>query len=124
MAYQTIPTTNYPEQSFRIVLDGTSYAWRVYWSQYDDTIKEIVGDDIEGQWYADIESDQITIKGMALVTGADLLQRYAFDQLGALWVVDNEQSPSDVTFDSFGTRHTLLYIPKAEVESFNRAVGR
>ena len=34
--------TSYPDQTLRIELDGIAYDIRVYYSAYDDVIKEII----------------------------------------------------------------------------------
>lgn len=120
-----IPVTNYPEQTFRITLDSTPVRMRVYWSQLDDSSQEIIGNDIEGQWFADIDDDVgvISIKAIALVVGADLLEPYAFDQIGGLWIVDRNEKAEDPGLNDLGIRHDLLYVPAAEKQEFNAAIG-
>lgn len=125
MAYQTIEILDLPEQTFRIVLDGIQYTMRVYWTEYDDTIKEIMGD-IPGQWRIDIfnEDNSVNFLGVALVGGCDLIGQYnRSDILGALWVIDNTQQGIEPEFESWGRTHELLYIPKDETEAFHRAIG-
>ena len=82
---QAIPVTNYPDQPFRITLEGITLIARVWWSQFDDITKALVGDGIEGQWYWDMVSTDGTIElyGMALVTGCDMFEPYAFTGMGA-----------------------------------------
>jgi hypothetical protein len=121
---QVIPITAYPEQTFRIVLDSVPYSWRVYWTAFDDTIKEIVGDDIDGMWYADIVGGGIEIKGMAIVTGCNMFDPYAYDQIGQLWLVDSEIKLTDPTYESLGVNHQLVYIPAADVASFIESTGQ
>lgn len=122
---QTIPVTNYPDQPFRIELDGITFAMRVWWSDYDDNVKLLVGDDIQGQWYMDFVSTDgsIVMDGMALVTGCDMLEPYAFDGLGGLWLVDDNGKATDPGLDDLGVNHSLIYVPVAEVDYFNAAVG-
>lgn len=114
MAYQTIELEPLPEQTFRIVLDQVPYSCRVYWNFFDPTIKEMVGDGKEGQWHMDMEGGSISIKGMALVTGCDMLGAFAWDTIGQLWLVDTESKLSDPTYESLGTNHKLVYVPIAD----------
>lgn len=120
-----VPVTNYPDQTFRIALDGVTFAARVWWSQFDDAAKALVGDDIEGQWYLDLLSNDGTIAlyGMALVTGCDMLEPYAFDGLGGLWLVDVEGKLRDPGLDDLGVQHQLIYVPRDERSEFNAAIG-
>jgi hypothetical protein len=113
---QIIPLTNYPEQTFRITLDGVALFCRVYWNAYDATCKEIVGN-LDGQWRMDIASETITVSGMALVAGCDLLEPFGFDELGGLWL------ESDCNIEEMGELYRLIYIPIAEVADYNRAIG-
>lgn len=123
MAYQIIELEPFPEQTFRVVLDLVPYSCRIYWSDFDDTMKEIVGDDKEGQWYMDIASDQITINGMALVTGCDMLGAFAYDTIGQLWLVDTDSKLSDPTFESLGSNHKLVYVPLSDLITINEIVN-
>lgn len=120
-----IPVTNYPEQTFRITLDSTPVRMRVYWSQLDDSSQEIIGNDIDGQWFADIDDDVgvISIKAIALVVGADLLEPYAFDQIGGMWVIDRDEDAEDPGYTDLGDRHDILYILAADKDEFNAAIG-
>ena len=120
-----IPVTSYPEQSFRIVLDGVPLRVRVYWSEYEESTRAIVGDDIAGQWYIDLNDDAggIAINGAALVMGADILGPYAYDQLGALWLLDTGETGADPGQTDMGERHKIVYVPIDEVESFHADIG-
>lgn len=125
MTIQTIEILDLPEQTFRIVLDGIQYTMRVYWTEYDDTIKEILGD-IPGQWRMDLTNadNGVNLLGVAIVGGCDLLGQYnRSDILGAMWVNDTTTQGNDPVFESWGDTHELLYIPKDEAESFHQAIG-
>lgn len=113
---QEIPLTNYPEQTFRITLDGVPMDCRVYWSAYDDTCKEIVGE-IDGQWRMDIISEPLTVYGMALVAGCDLLEPFGIDELGGMWL------EGDANREELGDFYRLFYLLKSESRSYNRAIG-
>ena len=115
---QVIPLTNYPEQTFRITLDGVALNCRVYWCAYDATCQELMGDDIAGQWRMDFtDGESIEVNGMALVAGCDLLEPFAFDRLGGMWL------EADCAREDLGELFRLLYIPAADVAAYNRAIG-
>jgi hypothetical protein len=122
---QIIPVSNYPDQRFRLTLEGVPLSVRVWWSAFDSITAELIGDGIQGQWYLDMVSTDgaIDINGMALVTGCDMLEPYAFDGLGGLWLVDDEGKARDPSLDDLGVTHTLYYVPRADRASFNSAIG-
>ena len=122
---QIIPVANYPDQRFRITLEGVTLSMRVWWSQFDGITKALVGDGIEGQWYLDMASTDgaIVLNGMALVTGCDMFEPYAFDGLGGLWLVDVEGKARDPGLSDLGVIHNLIYVPVAERAQFNSDIG-
>lgn len=124
MAYQTIDIQPLPEQTFRVVLDLVPYSCRVYWSEFDATMMEIVGEGKTGQWYIDIEGGEVNIKGMPLVTGCDMLGAMAYTTIGQLWVVDGSTKLSDPTYDSLGTDHKLVYVPLSDVSQIEDLVDQ
>lgn len=116
---RTIPVTPaYPEQTQRVELDGVAYQMRIYWTQFDEQIKEAIGTTDDGKWYMDLSSDDITLNGIALVGGANLLEPYAYNQLGGLIVVDSELKYANPTYDGLGDRFQLIYVTRAEYEEF------
>lgn len=122
---QVIPVTNYPDQTFRITLESIALSARVWWSQFDDITKAMVGDDIEGQWYLDLTSTDgaIVLYGAAIVTGCDILEPYAFDGLGGLWLVGSDGDGEDPDLYGMGDTHQLIYVPVSEREQFNSDIG-
>lgn len=118
---QIIPVVSYPDQTFRVTLEGTPLDMRIYWSAFDASTRALIGDGIEGQWYMDMSNADLSInlKGVALVTGADILEPHGYSQFGGLWMA----GPGDMTFSSLGDTHQLLYVPVDEQEAFNRAIG-
>lgn len=110
---QVIPFQAFPEQTFRVTLGGILYTWRVYWSEFDETLKELAGADYlpGGKWYADIEGGQLRIGGMGLVSGCDLFERFGIPEIGQLWIVDSEEKLTDVSYESLGVNHQIVFIP-------------
>lgn len=120
-----IPTSNYPDQTFSINLDGNVYSMRVYFNAYDDQIKQVVDDGNDGKWYLDIvgNNTEVIIYGIALVGGCDLLEPYAYDQLGAIFVLDRSGNAEDPTLDGMGDRFEVLYVPVELKAEFLKEVG-
>lgn len=128
--------TAYPDQTLRIELDGIAYDIRVYYSAYDDVIKEIIADGRDGKWYMEIVDGQSTgeinqdlalglvnTKSIALVNGADLFEPYGHQELGSLFVIDGEGLNEIPDFDNMGDRYKILYVEKAQQEDFLISIG-
>lgn len=74
----------------------------------------------DNAWYTNLiifEAD-ITINGIKLVGGDDLLRQYAITELGKLFMVDVENKFEDPNFEQIGDRFKLLYILKENVNDF------
>ncbi|AUR89458.1 hypothetical protein NVP1123O_29 [Vibrio phage 1.123.O._10N.286.48.F3] len=108
-----IPVEAYPEQPFSMNLDGNVYTIRVYWTAYDEQIKAIVDDGNDGKWFMDIAGGAVNVKGIALVGGCDLLEPYAYSELGSLLVLDTSGNAEDPNFAGMGARFELRYLPKS-----------
>jgi hypothetical protein len=83
-------------------LDGVKYAIQIHWNTYTE------------KWYMNIKglSNDVDIKGIALLPGRDLFAPYGYSaQLGELWVTDNTSGDENPNFDDMGTRWTLEYTP-------------
>lgn len=82
-------------------LDGNTYTLTVRWNTYTE------------QWYMDLEgaTNDVAIKGVALVGGKDLLASFGYRELGALWVIDNSGANENPNFADMGGRFTLEYTP-------------
>lgn len=122
MAINIPVASGLPEQSIRIELDVAAYNIRVYWNQYDDSIRKVTGDE-DGKWYMDLAGDDFTINGIALVGGADLLEPYGYRQLGSLFVADTSGNSQDPVFDGLGDRWILRYYDTTENEQFLKDIG-
>lgn len=122
---QVIPTSPYPEEKFSINLDGSVYDARIYWLQYDDQINEVVGDGNEGKWFMDLvgRNNEVNVKGMALVCGCDILEPYAYSELGSILVLDTQGLGADPNFEGMGTRFEVRYLPKAINEQILTEIG-
>ncbi len=97
-----IPLSPQP-QKFQIVIAGVTYGLRVYWSAAAQA------------WVLDIQDVNGTtlLNGVALVTGADLLEQYAYLQFGFGLFVGNDDSLFGVpTFQSLGLNsHLIAVVP-------------
>lgn len=124
-----LPVEPYPEQSFRIELDGVPTTFRFYWSVWNDNIKAIANetdDDAfvhQGCWYMDISTDVFSVNGITLTQGADLLEPFAQSSLGGIFVVNLLSNPSELTFDSMGDNHRVLYVIKQNLATFYDEIG-
>lgn len=124
-----LPVEQYPDQSFRIDLDGVPTTFRFYWSEWDESIKAIANDTDAGAtlhtgcWYFDISTDEFTVNGIPVTQGCDMLEPFAQASLGGLWVVNLLNNPAEVTFESMGVNHLILHVLKDNLETFYRAIG-
>jgi len=124
-----LPVDPYPEQSFRIELDGVPTTFRFYWSAWNASIQAIANDTDdgafahEGCWYMDITTDEFTTTGITLTQGADLLEPFAQSTLGGIFVVNLLTNPSELTFSSMGDNHRVLYILRENLATFYDDIG-
>jgi hypothetical protein len=82
-------------------LDNNSYNLSIHWNV--NTSK----------WYLDIVgiTNDVSIKGMAILAGKNLLAPYGYYELGELWVIDNSGANEDPNYADIGVRFTLEYTP-------------
>ena len=83
------------------VLDNETYRLTIHWN-------------IETQnWYLDLEgiTTSVSLSGIALLPGKDLLNKSGYSQLGQLFVIDNSGANEKPDFDEIGGRFTLEYTP-------------
>lgn len=82
-------------------LDGNAYKFRFRWNVRTE------------KWYMDIEglTNDVDIKGVALLGGKNLLAPFGYLELGELWMVDNQNANEDPNYDDIGGRFTLEYTP-------------
>lgn len=83
-------------------LDGVPYIFKFYWNTTTE------------KWYMAMTSSSsgITIRGVALLVGKELIGRYGYTNLlGELYVIDNSGNDEDPTFEGMGDRWTLEYTP-------------
>ena len=85
-------------------LDGNTYRIKVRWNRYTE------------KWYMDLNgiNNNISINGIALLGGKDLLLQYGYADLGQLWLIDNTGANENPTFDEVGARFELEYTPVGE----------
>lgn len=124
-----LPVEQYPEQTFRIDLDGVPTTMRFYWSQWDASIMALANDTdegapiYEGSWYFDISTDEFTVTGIPVVQGCDLLEPFAQSSHGGMFVANLLDKPSELTFESMGVNHLVIYVLKENLETFYSLIG-
>jgi len=88
-------------QQFLITLVGKQYYFKVWWNNEIST------------WILDILLSDKTplVRGIPLITGADLLGQYEYLGIGGnLFVCSNTESPDDLpTFSNLGTDSKLYF---------------
>lgn len=101
MATYEIPLTATP-QAFAITLAGVSYRLTVIW-------RDAPG----GGWVLDIADDggAAIVQGIPLITGADLLEQYAYLGFGGQLVVQTDHAVDAIpTFDNLGDMSHLYFL--------------
>lgn len=124
-----LPVESYPEQTFRIDLDGVPTDIRVYWSAWDASIQAIANDTDagapvhEGCWYMDISNDEFTVNGIVVTQGCDMLEPFAQSSLGGMFVMNLLTTPSELTYESLGVNHLLVYVLKQNLNNLYSEIG-
>ncbi|QKN86322.1 hypothetical protein vBYenM636_71 [Yersinia phage vB_YenM_636] len=122
-----IPISSYPDQTFSIELDGIPLQMRVYWSTFNDKMRQLVeeenGPEIYGAWHMDIVGSDIELYGLGIVQGCDIIEPYSIPELGGFFVGNIEGKASEITYDSLGNEHVLMYILKENLQDFYTAIG-
>jgi len=98
--YYEIPLSSQP-QTFNIPLAGVTYGFAVTWNV------------VNASWMINIAdaSGNPIISGIPMVTGADLLEQYAYLNLGFALVAQTDNAPDVVpTFADLGTTGHLYAI--------------
>ena len=80
-------------------LDGDTYILTFNWNIHT------------AKWYLDLKgaTNDVDIKGIALLGGRDLLSPFGYRELGELRIVDNSGANEDPNFADMGGRFTLEY---------------
>lgn len=121
-----IPIEQYPDQTMRMDLDGVPTTMRIYWSAFDLSIQVLAEDEgwsPEGCWCMDISNAEFQTNGIVITGGCDILTPLAQASLGGLFIVGTEPEPSEITFESLGINHLLLYVIKENYDEFVEDVG-
>ena len=94
----------YPQaQQFQIALNGVTYTLTLQWRSKDGL----------GGWVLDIGdiANNPLIRGIALVTGANLLAQYSYVGIGgALWVLTDGSPLAIPTYANLGTLAHLYFV--------------
>ena len=88
-------------QTFQVSLNGTTYQIRLLWNYF------------EGGWFIDLQdtSGNAIIGSMPLVTGADLLEQFAYENFGVHLVVQTDHDVFAVpTYDNIGVTSHLYSV--------------
>lgn len=96
-----IPVQSAQAQSFSIQLAGIVYNMTLKWNTQN------------GSWVLDIydQSNDLIIGGIPLITGADLLEQYAYLGLGGSLVAQTDNDVGIVpTFESLGAAANLYFV--------------
>ena len=121
-----IPIEQYPDQTMRMDLDGKPTTIRLYWSDFDESLSALAADDgwiPDGCWNMDISNDEFEVSGIVITGGCDILEPHAQESLGGLFLLPTKPEPEELTFDSFGIDHLLLYVPIVNYDEFVKGVG-
>lgn len=98
-AYE-IPLTPEP-QAFSVQLAGTTYQMVVKWNPYASA------------WMFDLMTEDFTplLMGMAIVTGADLLEQFGYLGVGGRFIAQTDHDPDAVpTFSNLGVTGHLYFL--------------
>lgn len=97
----------YPNYRFGATIGGSEYLFDPRWNSRD------------AAWYMDVREISLTpiVLGMKIVLGTYLGRRsnHKLFREGVLVAVDLDRSGLDATYDDFGTRIILQYIPVLEL---------
>lgn len=121
-----IPIEQYPDQTMRMDLDGKPTTIRLYWSDFDESLSALAEDDgwlPDGCWNMDISNDEFAVSGIVITGGCDILEPHAQASLGGMFLVPTKPEPEELTFESFGIDHLLLYVPIVNYDEFVKGVG-
>lgn len=121
-----IPIRQYPDQTMRMDLDGMPTTIRIYWSAFDGSVSDLASDDgwtPEGCWNMDISNEEFTTNGIVIAGGCDILEPLAQASVGGMFIISTDPEPEEITFDTLGIKHLLLYVLKENYDEFVVDVG-
>lgn len=100
-----IPVTADAAQSFVTQLGDVKFKFDLQWNDRSSQYSLTLTND---------ETEQVYVQGLPLVLGTDLLEPYSLG-LGALLVVDMNNTHTEATLDSLGARVKLYWFSEDEV---------
>ena len=71
----------------------------------------------------DISNDEFEVAGIVITGGCDILEPHAQASLGGMFLLPTKPEPEELTFESFGIDHLLLYVPKVNYDEFVADIG-
>lgn len=103
---EVVPLTGNAWQQVSITLEDIPMVFTLRWNE------------IAAGWFFDlISSDEsITIRGLRMSPGIDLLRGLAFPELGKLYVTDLQNEIAEPNFDELQDRFMLWYLPLEATE--------
>ena len=123
---QIIPTSPYPEDMYSALTWMALSTTAVFIGRHTMTkLKRLSMTVTTAKWYMDIvgSNNIVNVKGIALLGGCDLLEPYAYSELGSLLMLDTSGAAEDPNFAGMGTRFELRYLPKAINEQILTEIG-
>ena len=71
----------------------------------------------------DISNDEFEANGIVITGGCDILEPHAQASLGGMFLVPVTPEQKELTFESLGVDHLLLYVPKVNYDEFVADIG-
>ena len=71
----------------------------------------------------DISNDEFEVAGVVITGGCDILEPHAQASLGGMFLATVTPEKKELTFESFGIDHLLLYVPKVNYDEFVTDIG-
>lgn len=99
-----IPLNSNPEQIFSVRLNGISYDLRIIYNLRGNL------------WTMSINSEELSLEGIALVSGVNLLKAFN-TQLPPMYLVNIDNPKSDPNNDNLGSSARLFLVTEEEINN-------
>ena len=102
-----IPIYSNAAYTYWISIEEKSYQMTVHWNDYETAFfMDLLGYD-----------NDVDVKGIKLVSGANLLKPYAISDLGAMYLLDTTGQGEDPTFNSLENNFALYYVDSENTDA-------